>query len=220
MIAGLSSFARGQGPFKASVLKEGPPVAISAQIRGDLSATGYRVSDGRGKPYADIWLRKATPASGKPAGANGTLLFPVLSEGVLLGALRYTEQGQDYRDQSIPPGVYTLRYGVEPQNGAHLGVSPYRDFALLLPAAKDTTLDKLAKKSLEEKSAEAAGTSHPGVLMFLAATEPAKADAPGIVEDKDKSTWAIVMPIPLAVKGEAGSVALDVQLIISGAAAP
>ncbi len=220
IMGGFVASARAQGPFTASVLKEAPPAAISAEIRAELNATGYRVTDGEGKPFADIWLRKGTPATGKPAGANGTLLFPVLKEGILLGALRYASPGQDFRDQAIPPGAYTLRYGVQPQNGAHLGVSPFRDYALLLPAAKDQKLETMAKKPLEEKSAEAAGTSHPGVLMLLAAAEPAKADSPTIAEDKEKNTWAVVFPLPLAVKGESGPIALDVQLIVSGAAMP
>ena len=37
----------------------------------------------------------------------------------------------------IKPGVYTLRYGVQPDNGDHLGVSPHRQFLLISPAADD-----------------------------------------------------------------------------------
>src|SRR5829696_6497017 len=108
-------------------------------------------------------LRHATPAQAKPAGPEGAVLFPVLQEGVLLGALRFPGEGHDYRDQTIASGVYTLRYGLLPVNGDHLGVSPNRDYALLLPAAKDKELAPLARKTLEERSAEAAGTSHPAV---------------------------------------------------------
>jgi hypothetical protein len=216
----VPSMARAQGPFKADVLKEAPPAALSAAVRGELNSTGYRITNGKGKPFADIWLRKAIPASVKPAGANGTIQFPALTEGILLGALRYAGDGQDYRDQTIAPGVYTLRYGLQPQNGAHLGVSAFRDYALLLPSAKDTKVEPIAKKPLEETSAEAAGTSHPAVLMLLAAPEPLKAGEPGMVEDKEKNTWGVAIPLPLVVKGDAGPVSLDVQVIISGAAMP
>jgi hypothetical protein len=215
----LPTLAMAQGPFTAEVLKESPPAAIADAVKADLSPTGYRVLDGKGKAYADIWLRKGTPASAKPAGANGTIQFPVLSEGVLVGALRYGQPGQDFRDQTIPAGVYTIRYGLQPQNGAHLGASPFRDFALLLPVAKDKGLDILAKKPLDEQSSEAAGTSHPAVLMLFAATDSVKADKPGIVEDKEKNTWAVVIPVPLAVKG-GGTAQIDVQMVILGAAMP
>jgi len=219
-LTSVASIARGQGPFTAEVLKESAPAAFSAAVKAELSPTGYRVVDGKGKPYADVWLRKAVPASAKPSGANGTIQFPVLTEGVLLGVLRYGVEGQDYRDQTIAPGIYTLRYGLQPQNGAHLGSSPFRDFALLLPASKDTKIETIAKKSLDETSAESAGTTHPAVLMLLASTDTAKADAPAIVEDKEKNTWGVVVAIPLAVTGDTTPAALDVQLIVSGAAMP
>lgn len=211
----FAASARAEGPYKAEVLKEGPPASLAAAVKAELSPTGFRITDAAGKPYADLWLRRATPASGKPAGASGTTQFPVLAEGVLLGAMRYSAEGQDYRDQTIGPGVYTVRYGLQPQNGAHLGKSPFRDYFLLLPAAKDTSPDVLAKKPLDERSAEAAGTTHPACLELLAAPESAKADAPRMVQDQEKNTWALVVPVPLAVGGEAA--ALDMQIIVSGA---
>jgi hypothetical protein len=206
-----------EGPFKAEVLKEGPPASLAPAIKAELSPSGYRIVDGQGKPYADLWLRKATPAAGKPAGPSGTIQFPVLAEGVLVGAIRYGAEGQDFRDQTINPGVYTVRYGLQPQNGAHLGKSPFRDYFLLLPAARDTSAEVLAKKPLDERSAEAAGTTHPACLELLAATEPASPGEPKMAQDQEKNTWALVVPIPLAVKGEAGSAAIDVQVIVSGA---
>ena len=42
-----------------------------AAIRDTLAGEGYRVLDGEKNPYAEIWLRKATPASEKPAGPKG-----------------------------------------------------------------------------------------------------------------------------------------------------
>lgn len=206
-----------EGPFKAEVLKEGPPASLAPAIKAELGPTGYRMVDGQGKPYADLWLRKATPASSKPAGPSGTIQFPVLAEGVLIGAIRYSSDGQDFRDQAINPGVYTVRYGLQPQNGAHLGKSPFRDYFLLLPAARDTSAEVLAKKPLDERSAEAAGTTHPACLELLAATEPARSGEPKMAQDQEKSTWALVVPIPLAVKGEATPATIDVQVIVSGA---
>jgi hypothetical protein len=217
VLAVVPGLARAEGPYKAEVLKEGPPSGLSAAVKGEMGASGYRIVDASGKPYADLWLRKATPASGKPAGASGTTQFPVLAEGVLLGAIRYGAEGQDFRDQTIPPGLYTVRYGLQPQNGAHLGKSTYRDYFLLLPAAKDTSADVLAKKPLDERSAEAAGTTHPACLELLAAAEPVKPDAPKMIQDQDKNTWALVVPVPLAVKGEPGGASIDVQVIVSGA---
>ena len=81
--------------------------------------------------------------------------------------MQFPGEGHDYRDQTIAKGVYTIRYGLQPVNGDHLGVSPFRDYALLLPAAKDKTVASLPRKQLEDQSAESAGTSHPAVFFML-----------------------------------------------------
>jgi hypothetical protein len=112
--------------------------------------------------------------------------------------------------------VYTLRYGLQPVNGDHLGVSPYRDYALLLPAAKDVAPAAVAKKPLEERSAESAGTSHPATLMLL--TAPAGGSAPLMVHDAEKDAWGAVMPLSLGVKGSAVPTTLNVQLVVVGVA--
>ena len=64
------------------------------------------------------------------------MLFPFLADGELIGVLQFASEGHDYRDQSIAKGVYTMRYGLQPVNGDHLGVSTFRDYSLLLPAGE------------------------------------------------------------------------------------
>jgi hypothetical protein len=157
------------------------------------------------------------PAPGRPAGPQGAILYPVLTEGELLGVIRYLGEGHDYRDQAIAAGVYTLRYGLQPVNGDHLGVSTFRDYALVVPAAKDKSAADLAAKRLEEQSAESAGTNHPAVLMLLAAPEGAQA-APSVAHDEALNTWGAVVPLSLEVKGESAPVPLPIQLIFVGMA--
>jgi hypothetical protein len=210
--------ARAQdGPLKVETLKEAPPKALAGPVKEALNGQGYRIVDAQGKAFADVWLRKATPASGKPSGPKGAILFPVLADGELLGAVRFSAEGHDYRDQAIAAGVYTMRYGLQPVNGDHLGVSENRDYALLVPAAKDTSLTDLPRKALETQSAEAAGTNHPAVFILLAPPEGSK-DEPAMVNDPGKMTWGLVAPLPLAVKGESAGAVLRVQLVVSGAA--
>jgi hypothetical protein len=206
-----------QESYKIEVLKEGPPAALAGEIKDVIGATGYRIVDDQGKSYAEFWLRKAVPATAKPAGPQGAILFPVLAEGELLGALRFPAEGHDYRDQTIAKGVYTLRYGLQPVNGDHLGVSTYRDYALLVPAGKDKVVVDLPQKRLEQQSAESAGTSHPAVLMLLAAPAGSKAEG-AMVHDETLNTWGAVVPLNLEVKGESGPVALPIQLILVGVA--
>lgn len=209
---------RAQDAYKIEPLKEGPPAALAAPIKETLDSQGFRVTNGQGKAVADIWLRKSVPASGKPAGPQGVVLFPFLAEGELLGALRFPAEGHDYRDQPIGAGVYTVRYGLQPVNGDHLGVSPYRDFALLLPADKDKELSNLPQKRLEERSAEAAGTSHPAILMLLPAPEDTRSKTPAMVHDDAKDTWGAVLAVKLAVKGDSSAATLPLQLVVAGVA--
>jgi len=152
MVVALAPWSVRAQEYKMEVLNEGPPAGLSEAVKGALNGQGYRVVDGEGNTYAEFWLRKAVPALGKPSGAQGAVQFPILAEGELLGALRFPGEGYDYRDQVIAKGVYTIRYGLQPVNGDHLGVSTYRDYALLLPAAKDTTLADLPQKPLEDRS--------------------------------------------------------------------
>ena len=202
--------AFGQDSYKIEALKEAPPTALSGPVREALSAQGYRIVDGKGKPYADVWLRKAVPASQKPSGPSGSIQFPFLAEGELLGAWRFSGEGHDNRDQTIPKGVYTVRYGLQPVNGDHLGVSPFRDYALLLPAAKDVAVAAIPSKPLQERSAESAGASHPAVLLLSAA--PASGKPMSIVRDEEKNSWGAVLPLNVEAKG-AGAAAVNVTFL-------
>ena len=123
--------------YKVSVLKQAPPAATASAVRELISDQGFRVQDDKGQTLADIWLRKSIPGSEKPAGAKEQVLFPFLADGELIGILEFPGEGHDYRDQPIAKGVYTMRYGLQPVNGDHLGVSTYRDYVLLLPSGKD-----------------------------------------------------------------------------------
>jgi hypothetical protein len=198
-------------------LAEGPPATLADPIKATLGEKGYRVLDESGKPYVDVWVRKDAPAKAKPSGPSGAVQYPFLSEGELLGAVRYAGEGHDFRDQPIPTGVYTLRYGLQPENGDHLGVSLFRDFALVVPGAKDTSAEDLSAAKLEARSAEAAGSTHPGVLMLLAPPAESKGE-PAMVHDQEANTWGVVVPLGVKVEGEAAPVVLPMQLVVSGIA--
>jgi hypothetical protein len=215
------SFAGGSaaqdGPLKAETVPDAPPSELAAPVRAALDSKAIRIVDGQGKPFALVWLCKEVPASSRPAGPQGAVLFPFLKEGELIGAIRLLSEGHDYRDQAIPPGVYTLRYGLQPVNGDHLGVSTYRDYALLLPAKKDAAGGPIGRQGLEKASAEAAGSNHPAVLLLLAAPAGTKA-APATIQDAEKNLWGVILPLSLGVKGQQGVMEYPIQLIVVGAA--
>lgn len=197
--------------FKVEAIKDAPPAGVAPEIASDLDGQGYRITDDQGKPFGEIWLRKSVPATDKPAGAKGAIQFPFLAEGELLGVLQLVGEAHDYRDQTIEKGVYTMRYGLQPVNGDHLGVSPFRDYTLLLPAAKDKATAALKRKQLETESSEAAGTTHPAVFFMLSVPP----DAPvSMIHDEEKNTWRVVLPLSLKAPGE--SLSHPVSFIVSG----
>jgi hypothetical protein len=208
----------GQESFKVSVLKEPPPGSVAADLRSAMDGQGYRIQDDQGRTFADIWLRKAIPSTDKPAGPKGAVQFPFLADGELLGLLQFATEGHDYRDQPIAKGAYTMRYGLQPINGDHLGVSTYRDYSLLLPASKDQSLALPPRKQLEERSAESAGTSHPAVFLMLTAPPDATKPAPSMIHDAEKNTWSVVLPLNLQIRGQGEPIIHSVRFVVVGAA--
>jgi hypothetical protein len=191
---------------------------VAPELQSALNGQGLRIQDGQGRNFVDLWLRKTIPGSEKPSAPKGAVQFPFLADGEMLGVLEFATEGHDYRDQPIAKGVYTMRYGLQPVNGDHLGVSTYRDYVLLLPVAKDKSLALPARKQLEERSAESAGTSHPASFLMLMAPPGSKAE-PSVIHDAEKNTWSVVLPLSLQVKGQTEPVPWPVQFVVVGAAA-
>jgi hypothetical protein len=214
----MATGAFAQESLTVQARKQAPPSTVAAEILKVLDGQGYRIQDEKGEPYAEIWLRQGTPGSEKPTGPKGAIQFPFLADGELLGVLEFGKEGHDYRDQPIAKGVYTMRYGLQPVNGDHLGVSTYRDYVLLLPAGKDKAIAAPTRKQLEERSAESAGTSHPASFLLLMAPPGAKAN-PSMVRDAEKNLWSVVVPLRRQVKAAGEPIVYPVQLVVLGAAA-
>lgn len=188
--------------------------AFAPEIRSKLADDGWIITE-NDKPVLKIWLRKTIAGQSKPAGPKGNVLFPFLAEGELLGAVEVLAEIGDYRDQPIAPGLYTFRYGLQPVNGDHLGTSPFRDYGCLVPAMIDRKPEALTKKTLEKQSAEAAGTSHPAIMMFLAVEGDSEAGA--VVRDDANDRTSIV--IPLNIEAEGSTAPFRIQWIVAGRAA-
>lgn len=191
---------RAQEAYRVEAWKEAVPDAVPQFLASELETPGCVIKSAPGDERIAIWMRKAIPARSKPAGADGAVQFPFLVPGELLGVLYYQAEGRDHRDQSIEPGLYSIRYGLHPVNGDHLGVSPYRDYALLVPAHLEKSAGVLAVRELERESAEASGTNHPAVLLLNAAPEGSVPFT--ISKDEAKEFWRVAIPLRLVVEGE------------------
>ncbi len=187
-------------------LDEAPPSdAIAAPVAALLNASGFKVIRGESRTVCDLWLCKewAAAAGDRPASVNYSF-----APGALMGVVRFPRKGSDFRDQDIAPGVYTLRYGQQPVDGAHVGTSPTRDFVLLLPADKDTAIAALDYVTMTKHSAAAAGSNHP---LLLSLQRPGDADGKLAIRHVETLDWWIVR---LAGKSKAAAVAID--LVVAG----
>ena len=109
----------------------------------------------------------------------------------MVGLVRFPENGSDYREQHIPAGVYTLRYGLHPEDGDHMGVAPARDFVLLTPAAADPEATKnYGFDDLVDLSYNV-GNSHPTVVR---AALPDGDGTPQVWQD-DLEQWVVDLKV-------------------------
>lgn len=143
-----------------------PPSEVSESIRQVLSPESYQVKIG-GKLVAEFWMRKEVPSGGAAGGGLG-FNFQEIPFGAVLGVVRLPSDWTDYKELTIPPDVYTLRYGQMPADGNHMGVAVYRDFAQLVPAREDSDAGaEYDFDQLVDLSAPATGTPHPAVMAIF-----------------------------------------------------
>jgi hypothetical protein len=183
LLVAISALAQDYKLEPVATAAPGLPAAYASVIQ----TQGYRVNGASG-PWCEVWLAKSLPLSAKPDDA--AISFGI-AQGTLLGVIRFPGKGADRRGQVIPAGVYTLRYSLFPVDGAHSGVAPQRDFALLTPLAADP--DPAAKPAFDDlvkMSGKASGTPHPAVLSLE--TPPTGATAPGVVKEGEHD-WTLTL---------------------------
>lgn len=192
---------------------EAAPTAdeLSPAIAERLSQTGFKVVSGKSKVLCEVWPVSAWEVEPdfKP---TGSVNYP-FKFGELLGVVRFARTGGDFRGQKIRKGVYTMRYGLQPQDGNHVGTSDTRDFVVLVPAADDTDVAPLAKEKLFDDSTNASGTAHPAILSVLPASGEGK--PPRLVHHEDRDLWAV----DFAGKAGDGRKELLVELVVVGQSA-
>lgn len=197
--------------YKVETASTPAPQELAVTVRDTLSSDALRLSNAQGT-YCELWLRKAVPASAATQGLG--IAYGQLSEGELVGAIRFASAAKDYRQQEVKPGVYTLRYMLQPVDGNHQGVSPYRDFLLLVPAALDSSPNVIATKDLLPLSRRASGTDHPSVWSLIAA-DSTPAALPAVAHQEDGDLWVLYFRAPLASEGNAAT-ALTIGLVVAG----
>ena len=170
------------------------PESVPEAARALVAQEGVSVRSGDGV-VVSLWMRSA-PFEGEPASGFG-IRFDNIPEGAFLGVLEFPQRGSDFREQAVPPGVYTLRFGLHPEDGNHMGVAPSRDFALLSPVDKDLDVAKNYDfDGIVELSADV-GNPHPTVARL----ELPEADEGPNLWENDYENWVLDLPVAGTVIG-------------------
>jgi hypothetical protein len=174
--------------YKVEKLESAAPGdELAPEIAAQLSPAGFKLMKGETRTVCEIWLAKEWPIAAD-AKVGGDVIYP-LTPGQLIGVARYPRKASDFRDQDIPSGVYTLRYGQQPVDGAHVGTSPTRDFLVVVPAAADKNPAVMDYKTLVAAGKETAGSAHPAILSLQ---RPGESKEPLAVREVADKEWTIV----------------------------
>jgi hypothetical protein len=187
--------------------KESLPADLAPPISAVLIAgDGVRVTVD--KTTLDFWWVKGLPAKA----GTGAASWSNVEEGTLVGAVRVPTDFRDLRGRIIKPGTYTLRYGIQPQDGDHLGISPFREFLLLSPAGIDKDVPPLGHDDTIEISKRTIGGSHPAVWSI----DPPTADQAVLSLHKtDLGHDAVILEVPVQRDGTAAGT-LKFGLVLVG----
>jgi hypothetical protein len=182
------------------------PAELKAPISGQLKAGGVRASvDGN---TLDFWWSSGVPLTGA-----GPAAWSSVPEGALVGAVKIASAFRDIRGRVIKPGVYTLRFGLQPENGDHLGVSPFRQFLLISPAAEDSDPAPQGHDGTVELAKGSIGGSHPGVWSI---DPPAATASQALlsIHKTDLGHQSVIVEVPAVRDGKpAGTLKFGIVLV-------
>ena len=181
MLIALLSLVLAQAAGLSGVAHTDPvPTEIAAPVAAKLAPAGVRAT-ANGTTITFWWVKDLAGASWKD-----------VPEGTLIGATKLDADVRDIRGHLMKAGVYTLRYGIQPATDDHFGVSPFRDFLLLSPAAIDKDPAAVSHDALVDLSKQTLGIKHPAVWSI---DPPAAKDAPLTVYTTDLGHKSLIVEV-------------------------
>jgi hypothetical protein len=156
------------------------PSEIAVPVAARVAPGGVRAT-ANGTTITFWWVKDPPGASWKE-----------VPEGTLIGAVKLDADVRDIRGHLMKAGVYTLRYGIQPATDDHFGISPFRDFLLLSPAAIDKDPAAVDHDHLVDLSKQTLGAKHPAVWSI---DPPVGKDAPLTVYATDLGHKALIVQV-------------------------
>ena len=192
LLLAVSPVLRAQAPAVARQ-NDAPPAELADPIEALLAPGGPRVTIG--PKTIDFWFVKSLPL--RPGTTENN--WGAVDEGTLVGAIKLSASHVEIRGKTLKAGIYTLRYGLQPQNGDHLGASPNREFLLLGPASDDNSPAALGHDGAIDLAKKAIGTSHPASWSI---DPPQATMAAGTLQKNDLGLTSVIVEVPASRDGK------------------
>ena len=200
--------AQGQEPFAIEPVVAKASAYLPKSVVDGLDPEGLRlVTDINGlkTTVCEVWWAK-TVAGQENSPAKGGILYGGIKGGALVGVIHFLPESsedyrEDFRDQKLRPGFFTMRYGQMPDDPKHKDVNPYRDFLLLSPVSVDREPAQiLSVDNLLRFSRLASRTTHPAIVSLVPVNEGYKASP--VVRTDDAGTCILQSKLHLSRDGK------------------
>jgi hypothetical protein len=198
--------AQAPGDLNAARHTDPIPAGVAPPVAQKLAPGGTRVN--AGTVTVSFWFVSALPLKT----GNAAPSWVDVEEGSLIGLVMLDKDVRDIRGKVVRAATYTLRYGIQPANSDHLGVSPYRDFLLLSPVAEDLDPAPRGHDGTVDLSKHTIGGSHPAVWSI---DPPAATDALSSTHTTDLGHKAVIVEVPTTREGN-GSGPLRFGIVLIG----
>jgi len=193
--------AWGTEPYSIEAVILKAPAGLPTDMLEDLDPKGVLLTadaEGLNQRICEIFWVKAV--AGRSAAPHGKLLYESLEPGALLGIIHFfpgvdERYREDFNDQKLKPGYYTMRYAV--LNNAHGKQADAAEFIFLSPARLDR--DRKPVRNMDELlrlSELASHTKQPAILGLA----PANLGLRRLPDAKTDDTGNCVLQVKLRIK--------------------
>jgi hypothetical protein len=211
-LAAMAFAGNAAADFSLEILDKDPPAEIRDEVKSQLLPKAYVLSDS-GTPFYEFWFVEKLTAAEDKGGVKETLdaVAPVS----LLGAMIvHEEERYDFREDPIDPGTYIVRLSLQPQDGNHMGTSPYDTFLVLVPLdADEIVAEYMDHDEMVELALEPTATAHPPILA-LQPMDSADGEFPRIDENTDEQWHFLCLKWPTAIGDK--TIELPLQIVFEG----
>ena len=186
--------------------EDAPPEQLEDVIDAVVAVGGEQVAVG--SKTLEFWWVKSLPLRAD----SGEISWASVEEGTLVGVVDLSAPYPDVRGTTMKAGVYTLRYGIQPADGNHIGVSEHREFLLLSPAEMDSTAAARSHDAAVTIAKLSTGAHPPSWSL----DPPIASEAPLSIRDNGSGMKAVVFSVPVSRDGnDVGT--LSFALVLVGA---